>query len=40
MLSFFNQLIARIWAIFHSRQLDQELDAEVEDDDEEETDED
>jgi predicted permease len=29
MLSFFNHLIARIWAIFHSREFDQELDVEL-----------
>jgi predicted permease len=29
-LSFFNQVIARIWAVFHSSEFDQELDAELE----------
>ena len=30
MLSFFNRVIARIWAIFHSSEFDRELDAELE----------
>jgi predicted permease len=29
MLSFFNRVIARIWAVFHSSEFDQELDAEL-----------
>ena len=29
MLSFFNQVIARISAVFHSREFDRELDAEL-----------
>src|SRR5882757_6251811 len=30
MLSFFNRVIARIWAVFHSSEFDHELDAELE----------
>jgi predicted permease len=29
MLSFFNRLVARIWAVFHAREFDQALDAEL-----------